>query len=111
MAVSIQNPAKCEVCVVIRFLHPKGKTAAEIHHRLVSVHDEDDMNSQNVEKWCREFEVGRNDVHVEIKSGRPTLLTEEIIQKIDENIRADRCLTIDELHQQCPDVSRTVLHG
>jgi hypothetical protein len=31
--------------------------------------------------------------------------------KIDENIRADRRLTIDKLHQQCPEVSRTVLQG
>jgi hypothetical protein len=31
--------------------------------------------------------------------------------KNDGNIRADRRLTIDELHQHCPEVSRTVLHG
>jgi histone-lysine N-methyltransferase SETMAR len=43
-------------------------------------------------------------------SGRPSVVTAEIIQKIDENIRADRRLTIEELHQQCPEVSRTVLH-
>jgi hypothetical protein len=64
MAVSIQNPAKCEVRAVIRFLYAKGKTAAEIHRQLVSVYDEDVMNRQNVVKWCREFEAGRSDVHV-----------------------------------------------
>jgi hypothetical protein len=37
MAVLIQNHAKCEVCDVIRFLHAKGETAAEIHRQLVSV--------------------------------------------------------------------------
>jgi hypothetical protein len=37
--------------------------------------------------------------------------TDKIIQKIDENFRGDRRLTIDELHRQCPEVSRTVLHG
>jgi hypothetical protein len=31
MAMSIQSPAKCEVRAVIRFLHAKGETAAEIH--------------------------------------------------------------------------------
>jgi hypothetical protein len=35
---------------------------------------------------------------------------DETIQKIDENVHADRRLTIDELHQQCSKVSRTVLH-
>jgi hypothetical protein len=106
MAVSIQNPAKCQVRAVIRFLHAKGETAAEIYRKLVSVYDEDVMNRQHVAKWCREFEAGRNDV----LDGRPSVVTDEIIQKIDENIRADRPLTIDGLHQKCPEVSRTVLH-
>jgi hypothetical protein len=81
MAVSIQNPTKCEVRAVIRFRHTKGETTAEIHRQLVSVYGEDVMNRQNVTKWCREFEAGISDVH-------------------DENIRADRRLTIDELHQR-----------
>jgi hypothetical protein len=51
------------------------------------------MNRQHVTKWCREFEAGRNDIHDEIRSGRPSVVT-------DENIRANRHLTIDELHQQ-----------
>jgi hypothetical protein len=58
MAVSIQNPAKCEVRGVIRFLQAKGETAAEIHRHLVSV-----MNRQNVAKWRRELEAGRCNVH------------------------------------------------
>jgi transposase len=69
------------------------------------------MNRQNVAKWCREFEAGRSDIHYEIRSGRPSVVADKILQKIDENIRADRGLTIDELHQQCPEVSRAVLHG
>jgi hypothetical protein len=52
-----------------------------------------------VAKLCREFEAGRSDVHDETRSGRPSVVTDEIIQKIDENIHADRRLTIDELHQ------------
>jgi hypothetical protein len=103
MAVSIQNPAECEVRAVIRF-------PAEIHCQLVSVYGEDVMNRQNVAKWCHEFEVGRSDVHDEIRNGRPSVVTNKIIQKTDENIRADRRLTTNELHQQCPEVSRTVLH-
>ena len=69
------------------------------------------MNRQNVAKWCREFEAGRRDVHDEIGNGRPFVVTDEIIQKFDENISADRRSTIDELHEQRPEVSRTVLHG
>jgi hypothetical protein len=54
-----------------------------------------------VAKWCREFEAKRSDIH----DGRPFVVTGEITQKTDKNIRADRCLTIDELHQQYPEVS------
>jgi hypothetical protein len=53
------------------------------------------MNSHNVAKWCREFEAGKSDVHDEIRSGRPSVVTDEITPKVDENIRADRRLTID----------------
>jgi hypothetical protein len=75
MVMSVQNPAKCEVRTVIRFIHAKGETAAEIHRQLVSVY-EDVMNRQNVAKWCREFEAGRSDDHDE-----PSVVTDEIIQK------------------------------
>jgi hypothetical protein len=60
MAMSIQNPAKCEIREVIRFLHAKGETAAKIHHQHVSIYGEDVMNRQNMAKWCREFEAGKN---------------------------------------------------
>jgi hypothetical protein len=81
MAMSIQNLAKCEVRAVVRFLHAKGETAAEIHPQLVSVYGKDVMNRQNMAKWCREFEAGRSDVHDEIRSGRPSVVTDKIIQK------------------------------
>jgi transposase len=100
MAVLIPNPAKCEDLAVIRFLYVKGETAAETHHQLVSIYGKDVMNKQNVTKWCREFEKGRSDVHDEIRSGRPSVVTDEIVQKIYENIRTHRHLTNDELHQQ-----------
>jgi hypothetical protein len=64
-----------------------------------------------VAKWCREFEAGRNYIHEKIRSGRPSIVTEEITQKLMKTFRADRGLTIDKLHQQCPEVSTIVLHG
>jgi hypothetical protein len=65
MAVSIRNPAECEIRAVIRFLHATGETAAEIHRQLISVYGEDVMNRQDMAKWCREIEAGRSDVHDE----------------------------------------------
>jgi hypothetical protein len=50
----------------------------------VSVYGEDvtSINRQNVAKWYREFEAGRNDVHNEIRSGRQSVVADEIIQKL-----------------------------
>jgi hypothetical protein len=39
------------------------------------------VNRQNVANWCREFEAGRSDVHDEIRSGRPSVVTNEIAPK------------------------------
>jgi hypothetical protein len=33
------------------------------------------MNRQNVTKWCRDFSGGRNDVHDEQRSDRPSSIT------------------------------------
>jgi hypothetical protein len=54
----------------------------------------------------------REEVMFMMKQGveSPSVVTDEIIKKTDENNHADRRLTIEELHQQCPEVSRTVLH-
>ena len=82
MAVLIQSPAKCEVCSVIRFLNAKGKHPAEIHRQIVTVYG-DVMNQQNVTKWCREFTEGRTDVHEEQRSGRPSLISDDLLQKIE----------------------------
>jgi hypothetical protein len=34
MYPAIGNPASCEICAIIRFLHAKNTSAAEIHHEL-----------------------------------------------------------------------------
>jgi len=49
MAGPIQNPAKCEVRSVIRFLNAKGERPAEIHKQIVAVYG-NVMNRQKVTK-------------------------------------------------------------
>ena len=50
MVAPIQNPAKCEVCSVIRFLNAKGERPAEIHKQIFAVNG-NVMNRQNVTKF------------------------------------------------------------
>jgi len=67
------------------------------------------MNRQNVKKWCREFSEGRTDVHDEQRSGRPSLISDDLLQEIEE-VRANRRVTIRELHHIIPKASNTTIH-
>jgi transposase len=103
MAAPIQSPAKCEMHSVIRFLNAKGERTSSGNSQIV-------MNRQNVTKWCREFSEGTTDVHDEQRSGRPSLISDDILQEIEGEIRANRRMTIRELHHIIPEVSKTTIH-
>jgi transposase len=109
MAAPIQSPAKCEVRSVIWFLNAKGERPAEIHKQIVAVYG-DIMNRQNVTKWCREFSEGRTDVHDEQRSGRPSLISDDLLKKIEGEIHANWCRTIRELHHIIPKASKTTIN-
>jgi hypothetical protein len=109
MDMSIPNPAKCEVCSVIRFLNVKGETPAEIHSQIVCVYG-DVMNRQNVAKWCHEFHAGRTHVYDKQRTSRPSLINADLIEKVEENVRADGHVMINELHEMIPEVSKSLVH-
>ncbi|GFU39841.1 uncharacterized protein TNCV_1950061 [Trichonephila clavipes] len=88
-----QNPTKCEECSVIRFLHAKGQRPAGIHKAIVSVYG-NIMSRQNVTKWCRHFSEGRTDVHDEQRTGRPSVISDALLQRTEEAIRANRQLRL-----------------
>ena len=104
MAAPIKSPAKCAVRSVIRFLNAKGERPAEIHKQTVAVYG-NVMNLLNVTKWCSEFSEGRTDVHDEQRSGRPSLISYDFLNEIEGEIRANRRVTIRELHHIIPEVS------
>jgi len=78
MAAPIKSPAKCEVCSVTRFLNAKGESPEEIQKQIVAVYG-NIMDRQNVTKWCCEFPKGSNDVHEEQRSGRPSLISYDLL--------------------------------
>jgi histone-lysine N-methyltransferase SETMAR len=109
MAAQIQSPAKCEVRSVIRFLTAKGERPSDIVKQIVAVYG-NVMNRQNVTKCCPEFSEGRTGVHDEQRGGRPSLISDDLLQVIEEEIRANRRVTIRELHHIIPEVSKTTIH-
>ncbi|GLV40064.1 hypothetical protein CBL_02949 [Carabus blaptoides fortunei] len=68
----------------------------DIHRQLVEVYGEKCMDVKNVRKWCREFSEGRENVHDEQRSGRPSL-SESTVARIDEMVRNNRRITLHEI--------------
>jgi transposase len=104
MATPIQSPAKCEILYVIRFLNAKGECPVDNYKQIVDVYG-DVITRHNVMKWCREFSEGRTDVHNEQRSGRSSLISDDLLQKIEGEISANRRRTIRELKHIIPEVS------
>ena len=56
------------------------------------------------------FRNGRKDVHDAERSGRPSVITDALKQKVNHIIRENRHFTISEVYEQCTEVSRTVVY-
>jgi len=87
MNVPISKPADCEVRGVIRFLQAENVRPSEIHRRHVAVYGEHVMNAASVRKWCTMFRNVRTDVYDAKRSGRPSVITDALKQKVDHIIR------------------------
>jgi len=68
------------------------------------------MNAASVRKWCIMFTNGRTDVHDAEKSGRPSVITDALKEKVNRIIRQNRHFTISEAYEKCPEVSRALVY-
>ena len=92
MFKTIERAADCEIRSVIRFLNVRN------------VLPSDGM----VRKWVRMFNVGRETVHDEARSGCPSLVNDDLVRKVNESVRDDRRFTISDLSLHFPQISRTL---
>jgi transposase len=60
------------------------------------------MNESNVRKWWRMFNEGRIKVQDKERSGRPSLITEDLKNMTNQHIRTNRHFTVDEIHEIFP---------
>ncbi|GFX10617.1 HTH_48 domain-containing protein [Trichonephila clavipes] len=86
----IENRADCEVRAVIRFLCDQGFKSVDIHHQISEVYGENIMSDGMVRKWFSAFKDGRTHIHDEERSGRPSVITDELIQKVDCKVKENR---------------------
>jgi hypothetical protein len=91
-------------------LQADGHSAAEIHRRMSVVYGPKFMSDKFVREWCRKFRDGRTDVRDEGGQGRPSLVTDDLVQHVDKVVRKQRRFTISEISLEFPQVCRTVLY-
>ena len=109
MFKTIEGAADCEIQSVIRFLNARNVLPSEIHHQICQVYGDNVMSDSMVRKWVWMFNEGLENVHDEVRSGRPFLVNDDLVRKVNERVRDDRRFTISDLSLHFPQMSRTLL--
>jgi len=81
---------------------------SEIHHPICQVYGDNAMSDGMVRKWVRMFNEGRENVHDDARSGRPSLVNDDMVRKVNERVRDD---ILQFLICPCifPQISRTLI--
>jgi hypothetical protein len=67
------------------------------------------MSNWTVRQWCRMFRDGWTDVHDEEQSGRPSEVSDDLVQSVDQKICERWWFTISDLVCEFSQISHTVL--
>ncbi|KAJ4435135.1 hypothetical protein ANN_23711 [Periplaneta americana] len=110
MEALIPSPNACEVRSVIKFFNAQSIAPIEIHRQLCQVNGPNITSKQMVRSWCRQFSEGRQSVHDEERSGRPSLINGDRVELVRQCIKENRRFTITELSNHFPQISRSLLH-
>jgi len=110
MFKTIEGVADCEMRSVIRFLNARNVLPSEIHHQICQVYGDNAMSDGMVRKWVRMFNEGRENVHDEPRSGRLSLVNDDLVRKVNERVRDDRRFTIYDVSLQFLQISMTLLY-
>jgi transposase len=77
-------------------------SAAEMRCELCAVYGKNVMSERTIRQWCRMFKDGQTDVHDEERSGRPSVVSDDLVQSVDQKICERRGLKISELSCEFP---------
>ena len=110
MFKTTKGAADCEIRSVIRFLNSRNVLLSDIQHQICHVYGDNAMSDGMVGKWVRMFSEGRENVHDETRSGRPSMVNDDLVRKVNERVRDDRRFTISYLSLHFPQISRTLLY-
>jgi len=110
MFKTIKGTTNCEIRSVIRFLNTRNVLPSEIHQQICQVYGDNAISDGMVRKWVRMFNEGQDNVHDEAQSGRPSLVNDDLVHKVNGRVRDNRRFTISHLSLHFPQISRTLLY-
>lgn len=68
------------------------------------------MSKDKVRKWVRKLKEEGVDIHDEQRSGRPTIFTNKVLAKVENFVREDQRLILDELRELISELSWSLIH-
>ena len=83
---------------------------SESYYQICHVYGDNAMSDGMVRKWVRMFNEGRENVHDEARSGRPSLVNDDLVHKVNERVCDDGCFTISDLSLHFPQISRNLFY-
>ena len=110
MFETTEGAVDCEIRSVIRFLCSRNVLPIQIHHQICQLYGDNAMNDGMVRKWVRMFNERRENVHDEARNGRPSLVNDGLVRKVNERVRDDRRFTVSDLSLHFPQISKTLLY-
>jgi len=110
MFKTMEGAADCEILSVIRFLKARNVLPSRIQHQICQVYGDNAMSDGMVRKWVRMFKEIRENVHDEARSGRPSLMNDYLVRRVNERVHDDRRFTISDLSLHFSQISRTLLY-
>jgi len=110
MFKTIEEAADFEIRSVIRFLKARNVLPSEIHHQIRQVYDDNAMSDGMVRKWVRCSMKDERTCTMIARSGRPSLVNDDLVRKVNERVRDDKRYTISDSSLHFPQISRTVLY-
>lgn len=95
---------------VIRILNPRNIKPPENHRLIVEIYGENVLRDGIVRRSVRQFNDGRTNVHNKTRSGRPSVVNDDLVQKMNEKIHGNRWFTIRMSSNEFSHISKNVLH-
>jgi len=81
---TIEGAANCKIRSVICFVNARNVLPSEIHHQICQVYGDNAMGDGMIRKWVRTFNDGQENAHNEARSGRPSLVNDDLVRKVKE---------------------------